>query len=451
MPELKQLWESAMGEIEMSVSPANFSTWFKNTSLIKEESGVVFVGVPNSFVKEWLSSKYHLLILKSLRNTYEEIRSVEYVISKQNEQRFSHYGEQQNTQKNTQNNQFPLGDLYINKENNLNPRYTFDSFIIGSFNELAYAASQAIIKKPGFVYNPFFIYGQTGLGKTHLIQSIGNFLKEKHNLKVFYTTSEKYSYDYTTSVQNNNINRFKEKYRQYDVFIMDDIQFLSKKDRTQEELFHLFNELYENNKQIIFSSDKHHNYIPNLEDRLKSRFSQGMIVDVFQPDYESRLMIIKRKLEPLALNLSDEVLEHIATHINGNIREIEGILNTLSCQEQLKLKPLSLFDVKEIIKNNSKPKKMFDIVEITKKVAEFYNLDEGVIYKKTRRKEIVRPRQILMYILREDFQTSFPMIGQKLGGRDHTTVIHACEKIRNDLKKDSGLIQELERLRLILQ
>lgn len=441
--EPKQLWQDALNEIEMSVSPANFSTWFKQTYIIKEEDGIVYLGVPNTFVKEWLSVKYHKLILKSVRNLSGGVRNVEYVIAKITGA--DTFNPQQETPT-SPNEQFPLKDLYINKEDNLNPRYNFDSFIIGPFNDLAYTAAQAIIKKPGVAHNPLVVYGQTGLGKTHLIQSTGNELK-KNGLRVFYTTSEKFSLDYTNSVMNNQRNSFKEKYRKYDVFIMDDIQFLSKKEGTQEEIFHLFNELYEKNKQIIFSSDKHHNYIPNLEDRLKTRFSQGITVDIAQPDYESRLMIIQTKLKSYNFELSKEILDYIATNIIGSIRELEGILNTISCQVELHRKPLQIADIKEIVKNNTRPKKTLDIKEITKIVADFYHLEEGLIHKKTRRKEIVKPRQVLMYLLREDFGTSFPLIGQKLGGRDHTTVIHACEKIKGDIKKDSALVQELEQLR----
>jgi len=444
--EPKQLWKEALNEIEMNVSPANFSTWFKQTHIIKEEDGVIYLGVQNTFVKEWLMVKYNKLILKSIRNSFEGVRNVEYIITKDVP---SGEANVQKIEPVLTNEQFPLHDLYINKEDNLNPRYTFDSFIVGSFNDLAYAASQAVINKPGVAHNPFVVYGQTGLGKTHLIQSTGNQLK-KNGAMVFYTSSEKFSLDYASSVLNNQRHAFKEKYRKYDVFIMDDIQFLSKKEGTQEELFHLFNELYENNKQIIFSSDKHHNYIPNVEDRLKTRFSQGITVDIAQPDYESRLMILNTKLKAYSIAVPDDILDYIATNITGSIRELEGILNTISCHAELHKKPLQISDIKEIVRSNARPKKTLDIKEVTKIVSDFYHLDDGVIYKKTRRKEIVKPRQILMYLLREDFGTSFPLIGQKLGGRDHTTVIHACEKIKNDIKKDSVLVQELEQLRTML-
>lgn len=448
MGDTKQLWNATLGEIETSVSKANFSTWFRHTHVIKQDDGVIYVGVPNPFVKDWLQSKYHKLILKALRGTCEGVRGIEYVISKDS------IGEGividvPVPEKEFFNERFPIGDLSVNKEDNLNPRYTFDTFVIGSFNELAYTAAQTIIKKPGTNLNPFFVYGPTGLGKTHLIQSVGNHLK-KNGARVFYTTSEKFSLDYITSVQNNRINIFKEKYRAYDVFIMDDIQFLSNKERTQEELFHLFNVLYDNNKQIIFSSDKHHNYIPGLEDRLKSRFNAGMLADIHQPEYESRIAILKAKLNQHNFSPQDSVVEYIASSITTNIRELEGILNILAFQTQLKKHSLSVTEVREIIKNSARPKKTKTIEEIIKIAADFYNIEEAVIYKKTRRREVVKPRQIIMYLLREDFSTSFPLIGQKLGGRDHTTVIHAYEKIKEDLKKDSTLNQEINQIRAMI-
>ena len=344
--------------------------------------------------------------------------------------------------------ELPLSDLYINKEDNLNPKYSFESFIIGSFNELAYTASQAVIEKLGMIYNPLFIYGGTGLGKTHLIQAIGNTIKNKYpDKKAHYLTSEKFSMDYINSLQNNKIQLFKEKYRRYDILIMDDIQFLSRKEKTQEELFHLFNALYDNNKQIIFSSDKHPSYIPELEDRLRSRFAAGMIVDIGLPEYESRLAIIKSKASQSGFFPEDAVFEYLASIIQGNIRELEGVLNSIVCQAQLKSRNLSLSEVKSLIKNNIKPKKNASVKDIIKSIAEFYNIEEKVIYEKTRRKEVVKPRQVAMYILREDFNISYPSIGEKLGGRDHTTVIHSCEKIKNDIKTNNSLLQEIEELR----
>jgi chromosomal replication initiator protein len=440
----KELWGKCLEELEGQLSKANFSTWLKNTHIYKRDHGVAVVGVPNEFVKDWLNNKYTKLILKTVMIFDPGIRNVDFVISKsepKEEKRIPSY---------TGGGELPLQNLYINKDDNLNPRYTFDTFVVGSFNELAYAAAQAIIKNPGSSYNPFFIYGPTGLGKTHLIQAIGNEIKKKFQGKrVHYVTLEKFSLDYIQSLQKNRPNEFKQKYRQYDVMIMDDIQFLSGKEKTQEELFHMFNTLYEQNKQIVFSSDKHPNYIPGLEDRLKSRFGSGMIVDVSTPEYESRLAIISAKTKEAEVELSSEVMDYIASSMEGSIRELEGSLNTILCQAQLKTKPLSLSEVKSLIKNNIKPKKNVSISDIVKLVTSFYNINEQSVYEKTRRKEIVKARQVIMYILREDFNISYPMIGQKLGGKDHTTVIHSCLKIKKDLVEKPELTQELEQLRVL--
>lgn len=446
MPDYKQLWDGVLHTVELSVSKANFSTWFRNTCIIRQEDGTVYVGVPNEFVKDWLFSKYHKILLRSLRDLSEGVRGLEYVVSKDGGK-----GDIRPRVTYSPPNELPLSDLYIDKNDNLNPRYTFSSFIIGQFNELAHAAAQAVIKNPGAVYNPLFIHGGTGLGKTHLIQAVGNHIKEQFpNKKIHYVTSEKFSIDYITSLQNNSINNFKEKYRLYDVLIMDDIQFLSNKEKTQEELFHLFNVLSDNNKQIIFSSDQHPNFIPGLEERLKSRFAAGMIVDVLHPEYESRVAILKQKSSSRNFFPSTEVIEYLASSLEVNIRELEGILNTLICQAQIKNGVLGVDDVKSVIKNSVRPKRTVSVKDVVKTVSGFYNIDESSIYEKTRRKEVVKPRQIIMYLLREEFNISYPTIGEKLGGRDHTTVIHSCEKIKGNIKGDGILRQELEQLKAIL-
>src|SRR3990167_9054763 len=419
----KELWKNCLMEIETSISKANFSTWFKNTSIVKEDTGIVCVGVPNEFVRDWLINKYHKLITKTIADVYENMRAVEYLIVKTENLK----QEPTVTTEITIEKELPLKDLYINLEDNLNPRYRFNSFIVGTFNELAYAAAQAIIESPGTKYNPFFIYGGTGLGKTHLIQAVGNSIKEKYpNKKVHYMTLEKFATDFINALQGNKANSFKEKYRKYDLLIIDDIQFIGKMEKIQEELFHTFNTFHENNKQIIFSSDKHPNYIPELADRLKSRFAAGMIVDISAPEYESRLAILKIKLQELGVDLEQEVIEYVAEAVDGNVRELEGCLNLIVMQYRLKNKPLSLPEVKNLLKNNMRPKKNMAIKDVVKIVSEYYKLEESSVYEKTRKKEIVKARQVVMYLLREDFNVSYPLIGQKLGGKDHTTVIHSC-------------------------
>jgi chromosomal replication initiator protein len=445
--DLKQLWQSVLVEMELGVSKANFSTWFKDTRIVKEDGGVIVLSVPNAFVKEWLLTKYHNAILRNLRNIENSIHAVEYVVNKDDSKR----REERATREVSNTRELPLPEVSVNKEDGLNPRYTFETFVIGPFNELAHAAAQAVIKKPGIMYNPLFIHGSTGHGKTHLIQAIGNYIKSTYQgKKVYYMTSEQFSQDCMNALQHGKMSVFKEKYRKYDVLIVDDIQFFGDKQKFQEELFHLFNTLYDNNKQIIFSSDKHPHFITGLEDRLKSRLSAGMTVDIPPPDKESRMAIISAKAVQLGLVLPTEVVDYLAHTINGNIRELEGAVNSLLMQAELKGKEITMLDVRNYIKNNVKPRKTVAVKDVVRIVADFYNIKEDSIYEKTRHKEVIRPRQIIMYLLREDFNISYPSIGQKLGGRDHTTVIHSCEKIKNDIKEDSELLDEITQIRTLL-
>lgn len=442
--DVKQLWDDALVKIELSITPANFKTWFRDTHIISLEDGTLTVGVPSVFVRDWLHDKFQGMILKTLRDITPYVRSIEYAVIQRNDRR----GEISKTQ--AVNAALPLEEYYINKSDNLNPKYSFDTFVVGSYNALAHAAAKTVAEKPGMAYNPLFIYGKTGHGKTHLIQAVGNQIK-KTGKKVFYVTSERFAVDYFNSLQSGSANNFKDKYRQYDVLIMDDIQFLATKEKTQEELFHLFNALHDTNKQIVFSSDMHPALLSGMEDRLKSRFAQGMIVDIPTPDLESRSAILRAKAAHHVITLTDDVIEHLSTTIEGNIRELEGALNTILCQSQLLGRVLNLEEVKAIIKNSSRPRKSLAIPDVVDKIARFYDVDSASIYEKTRRKEVVKPRQVIMYILREDFQVSYPAIGKKMGGRDHTTVIHSCDKIKRDLKVDADLEDEITQIRLLLK
>src|SRR3989344_5547186 len=355
MPDHKELWNSVLVEMELSVSKPNFNTWFKDTNIVRHDDNTVYLAVPNAFVKEWLHNKYHNTILRHIRSIVPSVHSVEYIITREDSKKTETRREEMLI---APVQELPLSDYYINKEDNLNPRYTFESFIVGPFNELAHAASQAVIKKPGLTYNPLFIYGNTGHGKTHLIQAVGNHIKNLYkDKKVIYVTSEKFASDVIGGIQSGKIAQIKEKYRKYDVLIMDDIQFLSRTEKTQEELFHLFNTLFDNNKQIVFSSDKHPNLIPGIEDRLKGRFSAGMTVDIPAPDQDSRAAIIKAKTTQNNFSLSQEVIDFLALSIIGNIRDLEGVINLIICQSQLKGRELSLNEVKNTIKASAKPKK----------------------------------------------------------------------------------------------
>lgn len=441
--DVKKLWDDALVSIELSITPANFKTWFRDTHIVSLEDGTVTLGVPSVFVRDWLADKFQTMILKVLRDLTPHVRNIEYVVVQRSEKK-------QSSKQQTVNAALPLEEYYINKSDNLNPKYAFDTFVIGPFNALAHTAAKTVSDKPGITYNPLFIYGKTGHGKTHLIQAVGNHLK-RAGKKVYYVTSERFTVDYFNALQNGTANNFKDKYRQYDVLIMDDIQFLANKEKTQEELFHLFNALHDNNKQIVFSSDVHPGLLSGLEGRLQSRFSQGMIVDIPEPDVESRAAILRAKAAQSSITLTDEVVDHLAHTIEGNIRELEGALNTIMCQSQLHGRPLNLDEVRQIIKNSTRPRKTLAISDVVDKISRYFDIDPASIYEKTRRKEVVRPRQLIMYILREDFAVSYPAIGQKLGGRDHTTVIHSCEKIRNELEGDSELEEEITQIRMLLK
>lgn len=435
--------------IESQLSRATINTWFKQVSILKEEEGIIYIAVPNDFVRDWLLQKHYKLILKSIVDQLNHIRAIEFVIT------------QLPTSPSTgplmeaiasQESSLPLQNVFINRDDNLNPRYVFEHFIVGPFNELAYAAAQSVVKRPQNAYNPLFIYGSSGLGKTHLIQAIGNEIKRLYPEKrVLYTTLEKFMNEYISSVQNNRQPAFQNKYEKFDVLIIDDIQFISGKEGTQNALFHIFNNLHDQGKNIILSSDKHPNHIIGLEDRLKTRFNSGMTIDIQEPDLESRLAIIKEKSGQLQYPLEYDVFSYIASAVTGSIRELEGVINLINMHSGMKQRPISLTDVKILVKNNIKPKKLISIDSVVKMVSEYYNLDEQVIYEKTRRKEIVRARQIIMFVLREDFNESYPAIGAKLGGKDHTTVIHSYEKIKSELSHDAHLMKELEDIRILFK
>ncbi len=442
----RELWEYILTQVELSISPANFNTWFRSGFLVKIEDGVLYVGVPSQFYRDWYLKKFHSLLLKIVRDISYEFRNIEYLIVK--DERRKVLKEPKNTKGAIE---LPLEEFYINKSDNLNPRYTFDTFVIGAFNNLAYAAAQAVLSRPGITYNPLFIYGDTGRGKTHLIQAIGNQFKKQYlGRKAFYLTSEKFTIDYTDAVQAGSANRFKDKYRQYDLLIMDDVQFLAKKLKTEEELFHLFNTLHDTNKQIIFSSDRAPVAIPDIAERLKGRLASGMTIDIGEPDPESRMAIVRKKAGSHGVILSDDVVEYVATNMSGSIRELEGMVNNIICHAQVKGAAPDIIEVRQSLRSFTRPQKSISVKSVVDKVATFYNIDEESIYEKTRRREVVRPRQVIMYILREDFGISYPTIGTKLGGRDHTTVIHSCEKIKREITVDNDLAKELQDIRTLL-
>jgi len=449
--ELNELWKAALGEIELQISRANFKTWLQNTSIADKRGGVVTIAVPNSFTKEWLENKYHKFILRSLRNLESEIKEVNYQI-KQNviKEDFKSKGAFRE-EDGALRKQLDFQELNVNTLTNLNPRYAFDNFIVGPSNELAQAAALAVTKNLGKKYNPLFIYGGVGLGKTHLIQAIGNQVKKENQVKkVKYVTSERFTSEIVSALRSgslrpHDIDDFKKRWREIDLLIIDDIQFLAGKEKTQEEFFHTFNALYDAGKQIVLSSDRPPKSIQTLEERLRSRFEGGMIADISYPDLETRIAILKSKASEKGVVLSDEVFEYIAQNIKKNVRELEGALNRLiAANHQLNQKELGLNDAKKILNSIlNTPKKSTNLKNIIKAVAEFYDVSEKDLLERSRKKEIVKPRQVIMYLLREELKSSFPFIGLKIGGRDHTTAIHACEKIRKEIELDSNLNDEI--------
>ncbi|MBI5003800.1 chromosomal replication initiator protein DnaA [Candidatus Kaiserbacteria bacterium] len=445
----RELWQNALVQIELGTSETSFRTWFRNTDIANREGGVVHVAVPSKIVKEWLMDKHNKLILKALRGLDPTIRTVEYTIHKS----IAPVADRKAPRPQVSDNaSLDLNSLYIDKRDNLNPRYTFETFVVGPFNQLAHAAAKAVLDRPGLSYNPLFIYGSTGHGKTHLIQAVGNYFKKAHaNKKVLYVTSERFAIDYINAVRSGHANNFKDQYRQYDVLIMDDVQFIANTEKTQEELFHLFNALRDNNKQIVFSSDRHPSLLNGFEDRLKGRFAGGMIAEIPEPDIESRTAIIRAKIEQHGFSIPEDIITYIAENVRGNIRELEGVLNMIVCRSQLKGKVISHADVRALIKHNTKPSKGVSVEEVVRRIAHYYDIAEKSIYEKTRKKEVVRPRQVIMYILREEFNISYPSIGEKLGGRDHTTVIHSCEKIKEEMKTNNSLEAEVEHVRSLIQ
>lgn len=456
--ELHDLWKTALAEIELNISRAAFLTWFKDTNIVDLNENRIFVSVPNNFVKEWLQNKYNRFILRAVRNINSQIKEVNYVIGAKttssikidNRHSFPSIQKIQNKtiNDNILSSEFELKDLNINPETGLNPKYTFNSFIVGSFNELAHAAAKSIVTKTG-IYNPLFIYGGVGLGKTHLMQAVGNeVIKQNPKTLVKYISSEKFMGEIVEALKNQEMSQLKEKYRAYDVLIMDDIQFIARTEKMQEEFFHTFNALYEKNKQIIISSDRPPAAIATLENRLKSRFEGGMIADIGEPDYETRLTILKVKAEKTGIIISNEILDYIAKTIKNNIRELEGALNRIVLTAKMNNMEPQLENVKKTLSQIVyAPKKFVTPKKVIKAVAEFYDLSEKEILNKSRKKEVVKPRQIAMYFLRDELKCSFPFIGEKIGGKDHTTAIHAYKKIINDLKNNLDLEEELKMIK----
>ncbi|PIR13540.1 chromosomal replication initiator protein DnaA [Candidatus Falkowbacteria bacterium CG11_big_fil_rev_8_21_14_0_20_39_10] len=444
-----QIWQAALGEIELNLSKANFTTWFKNTFISSFEDDKVVVCVPNTFTKAWLEKKYHTEICSALENiTSKKIKEIFYKVETKKSSPVNDILEKIKIKKSDrlENESFSANRF------GLNSRYVFEDFVVGKGNELAHAACQAVAANPGKAYNPLFIYGGVGLGKTHLLQAIGHEVSKRTN-RVLYAPSEKFTNDYVQAVRGGKAKDFKDRYRNIDLLLVDDIQFMGGKDGTQEEFFHTFNELHQANKQIVITSDRPPKSIPALEKRLLSRFEWGMIADISQPNTETRLAILGKKCLEKNYSLGEDVLNYIANNIQNNIRELEGALNRIIAFHEFNNSTPTVETTKSILNDliisaQSKAITPKDIINI---VCGFYNIALKDLLGKGRKKEMVWPRQITIYLMREEINTSYPTIGQELGGRDHTTAMHAYNKISKDLEQENEKTkQEIESIKQLL-
>ncbi|HNU81436.1 MAG TPA: chromosomal replication initiator protein DnaA [bacterium] len=446
-----QIWQAVLGELEINLSRVNFITWFKDTFLSSFENGRAIICVPNAFVKKWLEEKYHRNIVSSLENiTKQKLNEIIYKIELR-------HGKQENV--------ITLENVAIPKSQDkpkenivsqnvdrfgLNPKYVFDNFVVGRGNELAHAACRAVVNNLGKAYNPLFIYGGVGLGKTHLLQAVGNEAAKKTD-KILYTTSEKFTNNYIQAVQTGKAKDFKNMYRNVDVLLVDDVQFMGGKDGTQEEFFHTFNELQQSDKQIVMTSDRPPKSIPAIEKRLISRFESGMVADVGKPDIETKIAILEQKSLEKNFPLDKDVLMYIANNVQNNIRELEGALNKIIVIHQLNNSIPTLKSVKNALSDyvSSLQVKSLTPKEIIEVVSRFYEISVKDIIGNSRRKELVGPRQVAIFLIREELNTSYPSIGQEMGGRDHTTAMHAYNKILNEIKENDNekLRQEIESIK----
>jgi chromosomal replication initiator protein len=450
------LWQAALGELELSLSKANYTTWFRNTFISAFEEGRIVVSVPNTFTKAWLEKKYHAAILKALQNVAKDgsVREVHYKVELK-----PSVPQDIGTPIGIPSSATPAAAAASSTEEepvegtkdfSLNPRYTFENFIVGKTNELAHAAALAVTEKPGR-YNPLFVYGSVGLGKTHLLQAIGHKMIELNaRTKVLYVTCERFTNEFIHAVRNGRGKEFKDTYRNVDLLLIDDVQFLTGKESTQEEFFHTFNALHQANKQIVLGSDRPPKAIQGIEQRIVSRMEWGMLVDISAPDLETRVAILESKCKEKHYELSREILSYVASSVQSNVRELEGSLNKIIAYHQFKnIKP-SMETIRELVstmnsaagaKKNLTPKDLLDTV------AGYYDIALPDLLGKCREKRLSFPRQIIMYLMREELNSSYPAIGKMIGGRDHTTAIHAYTKIQNDLQEDEKLRHDLNLIR----
>ncbi|GGA47389.1 chromosomal replication initiator protein DnaA [Paenibacillus physcomitrellae] len=429
-----ELWQQILSIIQTKLSKPSFDTWFKATKPVSITDRSVVISAPTTFAVEWLESRYTKLVASTIYEVIGQQVDVTFEI-------------EENKQTEQISPQPQVQQVVVSEEpvsNMLNPKYTFDTFVIGSGNRFAHAASLAVAEAPARAYNPLFLYGGVGLGKTHLMHAIGHYILEHSpSSKVVYISSEKFTNEFINAIRDNRGESFRNKYRNIDILLIDDIQFLAGKESTQEEFFHTFNALHEERKQIIISSDRPPKEIPTLEERLRSRFEWGLITDIQPPDLETRIAILRKKARAENLDIPNEAMMYIANQIDTNIRELEGALIRVVAYSSLINQDVTTHLAAEALKDiipSSRPK-MITIQDIQQKVGEYYNLRMEDFKARKRTKAIAFPRQIAMYLSRELTDYSLPKIGEAFGGRDHTTVIHAHEKISQQMKEDQELFK----------
>ncbi|HEY6737088.1 MAG TPA: chromosomal replication initiator protein DnaA [Candidatus Saccharimonadia bacterium] len=458
MQDVKGLWLSVLGDLEVSVTKANFKTWFKQTDILSKEDGHVVVAVPNAFAKKWLEDKFHTEIKTALARADQSIQTVEYKVSSlgatkpaaQPTRTVTMHANAKRSEVKTVGEQTAIPTAPPPRSN-LNPRYTFETFVVGSSNDFAHAACQAVAKSPGTKYNPLFIYGGVGLGKTHLMQAVGNeILRRDSSKRIEYVSIESFTNEFIEAIQKKKNSAFTDKYRNVDVLIIDDMQFLVGKEKTQDEFFHTFNALHQANKQIIISSDKPPKLLTMLEDRLISRFEMGITVDIQPPDLETRQAIIQAKAAGQGLVMPLEVIDFIARHAQSNIRELEGTLTkVLADCEHNNVQP-TLDRVRQLLASEAaaRPKlKPVTAKTVIERVASYFDLQPADITGAKRDKEIVVPRQVAMYLMRHEMDMSFPKIAAAVGGRDHTTAMHSVQKIEKQIELDDTLRSNVAAIR----
>lgn len=445
MKDKEEIWNIALGELEIELSQANFTTWFRDTFILEEVGEEVVIGVPNSFNKEWLENKYKEHIFKILKRSLPKVKKLNFKVATKK------FFEEKGSLEPLKSVEMPEPETPISSSQKTpSPKHTFKSFVVGDSNKLAAAAAGAVAKEPGVTYNPFFIYGGVGLGKTHLMHAIGNEVARRFpNKKICYAPCEQFINEFIKAVKSGGgTEKFKDKYRNTDILLIDDIQFMTGKERTQEEFFHTFNALHQKSKQIVISSDRPPKGIPLLEDRLRSRFESGLIADIGLPDFETRCAILISKATEKGINLNQRIVEYIATNIQHNIRELEGALNRLIAFSQVEGKEIDMGLVEKALSLVlDQSKKQMDPDKIFNFICKYYEINRVDFLSKKRHKEVAFPRQVAMYLLRHEFNFSFPKIAKKLNKKDHTTIIYGVEKIEKMLTADEALQKEISTIK----